>query len=249
VLLAVLLVLFMPEQGFKPLPRAERSSWAQMRHTLADGVGVVQRNRTLIATLSITVIFGAASESFDRLWQAHLLSFAFPTLSWLAELETQRVQLIWFGLIELASSAVAIIVVSAAVKRVETASFNATARALLIANTALVACVLAFALAPSFAWALLGYLGARGLRNLIGPLSTIWLNSRLEASTRATVLSLNGQADAVGQIAGGPLVGWLGNTSLRIALAVGAGLLTPALGLYAQTVRPEKKDERKEERS
>jgi hypothetical protein len=63
------------------------------------------------------------------------------------------------------------------------------------------------------------------------------LNQRLESSTRATVLSLNGQADAVGQIAGGPMVGALGNISLRLALGVGAGILVGCLPLYRQTGR------------
>jgi DHA3 family tetracycline resistance protein-like MFS transporter len=48
------------------------------------------------------------------------------------------------------------------------------------------------------------------------------------------VLSLNGQADAVGQIAGGPLIGALGNASLRLALACGAGILAACLPLYAR---------------
>ena len=235
--LAALLVLFMPERGFRPVPREDRGSWAQMGHTLREGVRAVRGDRALVTVLAIAVVFGAASESFDRLWQAHLLSFSFPTLSLLDGLAPERVQLVWFGLIELASSAVAVALVGGAVRRVETSSFAATARALLAANAALVACVLAFALAPGFGFALAGYLGARGLRNLVGPLSTVWLNSRLESATRATVLSLNGQADAVGQIAGGPMVGWLGNTSLRLALAAGAVLLSPALGLYAATIR------------
>jgi MFS family permease len=102
--------------------------------------------------------------------------------------------------------------------------------------------VLVFALAPSFALTLLGYLGARAARTVIGPLSNIWLNTQLESNTRATVLSMNGQADAVGQIAGGPIVGWLGNSSLRLALAVGAGLLSPALGLYARSLRTDSDD-------
>ena len=238
--LAVLLVLFMPEHGFKPTPREDRSTWGHMRHTLLEGIRVVRTSPTLITILLITVIFGAASESFDRLWQAHLLSFSFPTLSVLNGLSAQQVQLVWFGLIDLAVSAVGIVLVRAAERRVETSSFTATARALLVANGMLVACLLVFAFAPGFGWALVGYLGARGMRTLVGPLSTAWLNNKLEPSTRATVLSINGQADAVGQIAGGPVVGWLGNTSLRLALAVGAGLLAPALALYARTVTPPK---------
>jgi len=52
---------------------------------------------------------------------------------------------------------------------------------------------------------------------------------------RATVLSMSGQADAVGQVAGGPALGGIGNVyGIRAALSVGAALLLPALGLYAR---------------
>jgi hypothetical protein len=51
------------------------------------------------------------------------------------------------------------------------------------------------------------------------------------------VLSLNGQADAVGQIVGGPIIGALGNASLRLALACGAGILVACLPLYTNASR------------
>jgi DHA3 family tetracycline resistance protein-like MFS transporter len=51
------------------------------------------------------------------------------------------------------------------------------------------------------------------------------------------VISMRSQADALGQIAGGPIVGAVGNVSLRAALAVSSVLLTPALWLYARTLR------------
>jgi hypothetical protein len=44
--------------------------------------------------------------------------------------------------------------------------------------------------------------------------------------------------DALGQIAGGPPVGYLGNVfSLRIALAAVSAILAPALLLYAAALR------------
>lgn len=52
---------------------------------------------------------------------------------------------------------------------------------------------------------------------------------------RATVLSMVSQADSMGQIAGGPVVGLVGNFSIRLALAMSAVILTPALLLYRRT--------------
>jgi DHA3 family tetracycline resistance protein-like MFS transporter len=56
---------------------------------------------------------------------------------------------------------------------------------------------------------------------------------------RATVLSMNGQADALGQVAGGPLIGAIGSAfSMRVALVFSGLLITPALALYTRTFKP-----------
>jgi MFS transporter, DHA3 family, tetracycline resistance protein len=55
------------------------------------------------------------------------------------------------------------------------------------------------------------------------------------------VISMSGQVDAVGQIAGGPGVGWIGNIfSIRAALLTSAAILTPALALYVAALRKPK---------
>jgi hypothetical protein len=51
------------------------------------------------------------------------------------------------------------------------------------------------------------------------------------------VISISGQADAVGQAGGGPGLGALGNAfGIRAALVAGAFLLAPALGLYGRAL-------------
>jgi hypothetical protein len=45
---------------------------------------------------------------------------------------------------------------------------------------------------------------------------------------------MSGQLDSLGQIMGGPLLGTIGDISLRAALAVTALTLAPALALYVQ---------------
>ena len=55
---------------------------------------------------------------------------------------------------------------------------------------------------------------------------------------RATLVSLDGQMDAIGQIVGGPPVGYLGTMfSLRVALASLCAILAPVLLLYAAALR------------
>jgi DHA3 family tetracycline resistance protein-like MFS transporter len=68
-----------------------------------------------------------------------------------------------------------------------------------------------------------------------GALYGAWLNKGLNPEARATILSMNGQVDAIGQIVGGPMVGSLAlRLGLRAAMITVALMLTPALGLYAR---------------
>jgi len=81
---------------------------------------------------------------------------------------------------------------------------------------------------------------ATGLaRSLAAPLYDTWLNQQItDSSVRATVLSMSGQSNAVGQAAGGPILGAVGNgLGIPAALAAGALLLLPALGLYTRALR------------
>jgi hypothetical protein len=67
----------------------------------------------------------------------------------------------------------------------------------------------------------------------------IWLNQQItDSSVRATVISISGQADAIGQAAGGPALGAIGNAwGIRAALTAGALVLLPALGFYGRALR------------
>jgi len=113
-----------------------------------------------------------------------------------------------------------------------------TARALLVLTVVLTASVAVFGLARSFALALTARLAASVCRAVMDPLYVGWLNRDLDPSVRATVISMGGQANALGQIAGGPAVGALGSAlSLRAALLASAALLTPAVAIYARLQR------------
>jgi DHA3 family tetracycline resistance protein-like MFS transporter len=61
---------------------------------------------------------------------------------------------------------------------------------------------------------------------------------------RATVISMSGQVDAIGQIASGPLVGLVGNlVSVRAALSCTGFILAPVLALFARAQRQEPQDD------
>jgi hypothetical protein len=99
--------------------------------------------------------------------------------------------------------------------------------------------MIVFGLATGFAVAAGAYLVARLARRINEPLYAAWLNRNIEdSSVRATVNSLVGQSDAVGEIAGGPAIGVVATLSgMRAALVASGLLLTPALALYGRALR------------
>ena len=71
------------------------------------------------------------------------------------------------------------------------------------------------------------------LRSVKDPLFTALLNQNLESTTRATVFSMQAQADALGQIGGGPTIGVVGKfVSIQAALITSNIALIPVVGLY-----------------
>lgn len=71
-----------------------------------------------------------------------------------------------------------------------------------------------------------------------GPVQAAWLQRNVDSRARATTVSLTSQAEAFGQIVGGPPLGALaGRTSISTAMVVAAGLLAPAAALFAR-LRP-----------
>jgi MFS transporter, DHA3 family, tetracycline resistance protein len=237
--LAAFLALTMPETNFQPHPHARLGVLAGMRATLLEALRFARSNALLRAVFLVTVIFGAASESFDRLWQVHLLSFGMPRLEsvlGIVRLSEAQSLLLSFAAINLIVTIVGLPLARLSA-RVDASQAHTVATALLVVTSGLILSLIGFAFAPTFALAATAYIAARVARELHGPLSAAWLNQRLEPTTRATVLSLNGQADAVGQMAGGPIIGALGNASLRLALASGAGILAVCLPLYTNASR------------
>ena len=230
-LLALGLALVMPEQGFTPSSQQERHSWQAMGQTLRDGLRLVRGRPILLAILVISAIFGAASEGYDRLWTPHLLqNFTLPALG-------QLKPVIWFGLISTVGMLLNLGATEIARRRIDTAHQPTLVRVLLGLNALLIACVVVFGLATHFAVALTVFWLAGTLRSVLGPLTTAWLNHHVESSVRATLFSVNGQADALGQITMGPVVGMVGTVfSLRAALVMAGVILSPALWLYTRTL-------------
>ena len=110
-------------------------------------------------------------------------------------------------------------------------------------------CTMVFAVSTAF-WLSLLMLAGTGAGNMVGgvlrstinPIYATWLTQHSAAKVRATIISMSSQLDAIGQIAGGPIVGVIGTlASLRAALLAAGVLLSPVLLLFLRTLRLEKK--------
>jgi DHA3 family tetracycline resistance protein-like MFS transporter len=231
--LGVFFALAMPETGFRPLPRENRSSFGQMAHTGRTGARLVRSRPVLLAILGISAFGGMSSESYDRLWQAHVIrDVGLPSLGGFEPV-------VWFGLFGIVGLLLAIAVARPLGRRLVDVPREQLARALFRLDVVLVGSSLIFAFAGSLWLAMLGSYTLFLARNVAGPIFSAWLNRSIEeSSVRATVISITNQADAVGQWTGGPLLGAVGNVfGIRAALAAGAACLLPALGLYGRAIR------------
>jgi MFS transporter, DHA3 family, tetracycline resistance protein len=232
--LGLVLAFAMQEHGFSPAPRGEAEGTLRaMVDTGRSGASLVRRTPVLLLILAISAFWGAWSEAYDRLGEAHVIrDVGLPSFAGLSFI-------VWFGVISAASLALSLLVARPANRRLEHAPRETVTRVLLVADLALIATVAVFGLAGAFWLALIAMLATNTIRGLVGPLFSSWLNQSItESSVRATVFSITSQADAIGQWTGGPAIGAVGNVyGIRAALVLGASLLSPAVALYARAAR------------
>jgi MFS transporter, DHA3 family, tetracycline resistance protein len=229
VALAGWLALAMPETGFEPAPRGERSTWWHMAATARDGLASARRDRVLLGLFAVALLTGLSTEGVDRLWQLHLLrEIGIPDVGHVSAVT-------WFGLIELASLVLGAVVIAPARRRVDTGDQRALCRLLLWLTVVEAATVAVLGLTGGFVMAvaaLLVYGGTRGLRE---PLYDAWVVPLIEPRVRATVLSAIGQADAVGQVLGGPAIGLVATlVTPGIAIVAAGSALVPVAVVLAR---------------
>jgi DHA3 family tetracycline resistance protein-like MFS transporter len=236
--IGLFLIVAMPEHGFAPAPRdREVSRLRAMVRTTGAGLSAIRLRPLMLSILLAGALYGAFTEAFDRLWEAHfLLDVGLPpiALGTLGDLPP----ITWFAVFTIVGMSIGIVVTELVRRRVDASDPAAVARALLVIHGLLVVGIVAFGLAVGFAAAAGAFLAVGVLRGLKDPLYAAWLNRGLEPSTRATVLSMAGQADALGQLSGGPVLGLIGSLAgIRAGLVAGAAFLVPAVLLYLRAVR------------
>ena len=223
-LIGLTLVVIMPETGFHPTPREDRNTWQHMGHTFRQGVSAVRSKPRLMSVVGVGLFYGIYSEGFDRLWVKHLLdTFELPVLF-------GNNQVAFFAALRIAATVVTLFAVRFVEKRVDTGSPLAIGRAMLLVTGLISASLVGFALSSVLFLSLGLYLTISMLRDLAGPLQRAWVNQKLDSNVRATVHSMFGQVDAVGQVLGGPVVAVIAAVGSAVTSLVTSGmLLVPAL--------------------
>jgi DHA3 family tetracycline resistance protein-like MFS transporter len=231
--MGVVALTVMPETGFTPTGRQGRTRRRALLDTAGRGIGLIRRVPALLLLVSATVFAGAASEGFDRLSEAHLLrDIGVPSfLGW--------DPLWWFAALSIAGMVIGLVAANLLLSRVESPNAGRMARVMFVLSSLQILTGLGFALAGRFALAVAALLALGLASSLAYPVYATWLNQSIDdPSVRATVNSIANQGDAIGQTAGGPVVGAIGKAiSLPAALVTSALFLSPALALFGRAVR------------
>ncbi|MCB0037569.1 MAG: MFS transporter, partial [Anaerolineales bacterium] len=200
--MAFIMLWVMPESGFQPAPAAERESWAALLTTFGRGWTFVRASRVILWIFIVTLVLAGFGETFGKLWQAHVLeNFTLPTLANFDDI-------LWFGLISGVSIPVSLLATELIRQRLDMTNSHTVVHTLMLLFISLSGSALLFALSNRFIMVLCGIWLVHIVMAMIGPLMTIWLNQQVESHIRATVLSIVGQVNSLGEIIiGGPIAG------------------------------------------
>ncbi len=203
-----------------------------MRSTFASAVRQVRAHHVLLLILATAALHGASTEGWDRLSDLQFLQeIGLPPLGDLN-------LVVWFGIFDGVALVLGIGALSYVKHRGHLEGHVHVARILALVDLMLIVSVVGFAVIGSFWWAVMLFWIVGGLRSVRGPIFTAWINQGLDPATRATINSMGGQADAVGQTLAGPVVGGVGRAvSVPWAISLAGLLRLPILFLYLRAIR------------
>jgi DHA3 family tetracycline resistance protein-like MFS transporter len=216
-------------------PVSHATVGGSVRSTLRSTRAALHLRPVLVLILVVAALHGASTEGFDRLWELNLLrNVDLPEVGGLGITP-------WFGLLRAVGLLVAIVATLFVRRRLRDRGSDAAVRALLITTALFAVTMAAFAVARNLALAVVAYWAVIAVRGVHTPLYTSWVNTGLAAESRATVNSVSAQADALGQVGGGPVLGWIAAAhSVRAAIGAAAVLALPAIPLVRRGRRAER---------
>ena len=236
IILALFLWLYMPENNFKPSAPGDLNTFKKMVYTFKSGLKFVKSKSIIMILLAVTLFYGLSSEGYDRLSNAHFLQDT--TLPKLGNLSSVT----WFGIFGILGMILSFIVMHFMAKNLKNEDNRKNGKLLLCINILYISSMLIFALTRNFSLMLIAYLATNTFRIINEPIFSAWLNGHIDDNSRATVLSINGQINSLGQILGGPIIGIIAtNISVSMGIACTSLLVTPVLVLYIVAMIMDKK--------
>lgn len=236
IILALFLWLYMPENNFKPSVPGDLNTFKKMVYTFKSGLKFVKSKSIIMILLAVTLFYGLSSEGYDRLSNAHFLQDT--TLPKLGNLSSVT----WFGIFGILGMILSFIVMHFMAKNLKNEDNRKNGKLLLCINILYISSMLIFALTRNFSLMLIAYLATNTFRIINEPIFSAWLNGHIDDNSRATVLSINGQMNSLGQILGGPIIGIIAtNISVSIGIVCTSLLVAPVLVLYIISMIMDKK--------
>lgn len=236
IILALFLWLYMPENNFKPSVPGDLNTFKKMVYTFKSGLKFVKSKSIIMILLAVTLFYGLSSEGYDRLSNAHFLQDT--TLPKLGNLSSVT----WFGIFGILGMILSFIVMHFMAKNLKNEDNRKNGKLLLCINILYISSMLIFALTRNFSLMLIAYLATNTFRIINKPIFSAWLNGHIDDNSRATVLSINGQMNSLGQILGGPIIGIIAtNISVSIGIVCNSLLVAPVLVLYIISMIMDKK--------
>ena len=236
IILALFLWLYMPENNFKPSAPGDLNTFKKMVYTFKSGLKFVKSKSIIMILLAVTLFYGLSSDGYDRLSNAHFLQDT--TLPKLGNLSSVT----WFGIFGILGMILSFIVMHFMAKNLKNEDNRKNGKLLLCINILYISSMLIFALTRNFSLMLIAYLATNTFRIINEPIFSAWLNGHIDDNSRATVLSINGQMNSLGQILGGPIIGIIAtNISVSIGIVCTSLLVAPVLVLYIISMIMDKK--------
>ena len=235
--MSVWLWLVMPETRFTPIPREEREDFSGFIKTFQEGIKLVRGNRAVMNYFGVMLFVGLASEAYDRMNTAHFLqNFEFPMLGTFSMSDET-----WFGVLGFISGLLTLGLTELVRRKLDLTNFRRVILLLMIIGFTTAGSIILFASLNAIGPIIAIYLLISVMRSLGGPIENAWINQHISSKYRATTLSASSQLNALGQVVGGPMLGWVGKAaSIRLALLISGMLHFAPMIFYGRSFRDQK---------
>jgi len=232
VVVGLFVALRFTENNFHPVTE---DRFREAVNIFKEGVSLSRRDSQIFLVLGATLTLNSGAEAVDRLFNRRLVDLGFP--------ESAN-PIVWFtmlGVVGLLAGAVALRYIETRVH-----GEGAPRRFYLYGVGLAIVGTLVLSWAPTVWVGVAGTFVVRGLGFAIIPaVAAIWVNRRTTSKVRATVQSFLGQAESIGEITGGIMLGVVAQVStLSVALTGSAGLflLTFVIVSRSKAGRPAESD-------